>query len=159
MTNAFGRGERINLDEARRKLAKIWFWGAGICAALVILQLILGRFEGFTSEFVAWFTPTIVPTLGLIIGIIGTTALEDDTGRTVNGFFFRTAVGFSVVYFIVLLLTMLLEPIAGSHDMKYFNLANYWLSPIQGLVVAAVGALFNSRKKTDSTVTSSQATS
>jgi hypothetical protein len=155
MTDTFGRGERINLDEARRRLAKIWFWGTGTSASLVILQLIVGRFTGFTSEFVGWFTPTIVPTLALIIGVIGTTALDDDTGRTVKGFFFRTAVGLSVVYFVLLLGTMLLEPIAGTHDMKYFNLANYRLSPVQGLVVAAVGALFNSRKKTGRTPRSS----
>jgi hypothetical protein len=115
-----------------------------------MLQSITGRFQGIAQDIWAWFTPTIVPTLGLIIGVLASTATEDDTGRTVKRFFFRAAVWLSIVYLAILLLTMLLEPIAGSHDMSYYHFANYWLTPIQGLVVAALGALFNSRKKTDS---------
>lgn len=118
--------------------------------ALVILQSILGRFEGYMQEFWGWFTPTIFPTLALIVGVIGGTAVDDDNERrTVKRFFFRCAMVLSIVYFIALVATMLLEPIAGSHDMAYFNVANYWLSPIQGLVVATLGALFNSRKRED----------
>ncbi len=83
------------------------------------------------------------------MGVIGGTVFEDDNEqRTVKRFFFRGAVGLSLVYLLVLLLTMLLEPVAGTQDMKYFNLSSYWLSPIQGLVVAALGALLNSRKRT-----------
>jgi cytochrome bd-type quinol oxidase subunit 2 len=148
MTNGSTQ-DRVDLEQARKSIAKIWYWGAGVSGCLVILQLILGRFEGITAEFIGWFTPTIVPTLGLIIGVISSTASEDDTDRTVKGFFFRTARGLSLVYLVVLFFTMLLEPFAGNHDMKYYNFANYWLAPIQGLVVAALGALFNSRKKTE----------
>lgn len=139
---------RIDLNRARNALAIVWFGGALLAVALVILQSILGRFEGYTQEFWGWFTPTIFPTLALIIGVIGGTALDDDNEqRTVKRFFFRGAMILSVVYFVVLLATMLLEPVAGTHDMEYFNVANYWLSPVQGLVVAALGALFNSRKR------------
>ena len=139
---------RIDLDRARNKLTVVWFGGAAVLVMLVIIQSAIGRFEGFTQEFWAWFTPTIFPTLALIIGVIGSTALEDDAGRTVKRFFFQAALALSAAYLILLLLTMLLEPVAGVHDMKYYNLSNYWLAPIQGVVVAAVGALFNSRKKT-----------
>lgn len=141
--------QRIDLDRARNFLAIIWFAGALISIFLVIVQSILGRFEGITQDFWGWFTPTIFPTLALIIGVIGGTVLDEDTeARTVKRFFFRGAVFLSVVYLVVLLLTLLLEPIAGTHDMQYYNHANYWLSPIQGLVVATLGALFNSRKRT-----------
>jgi hypothetical protein len=140
--------ERVDLERARSLIAKIWFSGGGVCFALVMFQSITGRFAGIGQQIWAWFTPTIVPTLGLIIGVLASTALEDDTDRTVKRFFYHAAVGLSLAYLIVLLLTMLLEPIAGMHDMDYFNFSNYWLAPIQGLVVAALGALFNSRKKT-----------
>ena len=140
---------RADLERARTLLAKIWFGGGGICFALVIFQSIAGRFQGIQQEIWAWFTPTIVPTLSLIIGVLASTAFEDDSGRTVKRFFYHAAIGLSLAYVIILLLTMLLEPIAGSHNMDYFHLSNYWLTPIQGLVVAALGALFNSRKRTD----------
>jgi hypothetical protein len=148
MTKNIGDRQRMDLEQARSSLAKIWFWGAGVSGLLVILQCILGRFEGYTQDFLAWFTPTVAPTLGLIIGVISSTAQDDDSGRTVKKFFFRAAAGLSVAYLIVLMLTMLLEPVAWTHDMKFYNLSSYWLGPIQGLVAAALGALFNSRKKT-----------
>ncbi|MEY2546549.1 MAG: hypothetical protein QOG48_1666 [Verrucomicrobiota bacterium] len=139
---------RIDLDSARNRLLVTWLSGAFAVLILVVIQSIIGRFEGFAQEFWGWFTPTIFPTLGLMLGVIGSTASEDDEGRTVKKFFFLAAVLLSIGYLILLLLTLLLEPLAGTHDMKYYNLANYWLAPIQALVVAAVGALFNSRKKT-----------
>jgi len=149
MSNGSQSDGRVDLDRARRFIAIIWFSGAGLCFALVIFQSIRGRFEGIAQEIWAWFTPTIVPTLALIIGVLASTALEDDSGRTVKKFFYHAAVGLSLAYLIILLLTMLLEPIAGTHNMDYYHFSNYWLTPVQGLVVAALGALFNSRKKTD----------
>jgi hypothetical protein len=115
----------------------------------MILQSIIGRFTGVAQEMWAWFTPTVVPTLSLIIGVLASTASEDDTGRTVKKFFYHASVGISLAYLIVLLLTMLLEPLSGTSNLAYFKFSNFWLSPMQGLVVAALGALFNSRKKTD----------
>ncbi|MEP6604052.1 MAG: hypothetical protein ABJB69_08905 [Spartobacteria bacterium] len=141
--------DRIDLDRARNLLGLLWMIGGGLLVVLVIGQSILGRFDGLAQEFWAWFTPTIFPTLGLIIGVIGSTALEDDSGRTVKRFFFIASVALSILYLVALMGTLLGEPFAGSHDMKYYNQSNYWLSPIQGLAVAAIAALFNSRKKTD----------
>jgi hypothetical protein len=148
MTNGTTQ-HRVDLEQARKVIAQIWFIGGGISFALVIFQSIFGRFQGIVQEIWAWFTPTIVPTLGLIIGVLASTASEDDTGRTVKHFFYHASLWLSVSYLAVLLLTMLLEPLAGSHDLAYYHLSNYWLAPIQGLVVAALGALFNSRKKTE----------
>ena len=149
MSNGSQGNGRIDLESARRFIAIVWFAGAGLCFGLMILQSIIGRFEGVAQEIWSWFTPTIVPTLGLIVGVLASTASEDDSGRTVKKFFYHAAVGLSLAYLSILLLTMLLEPIAGTHNMDYYHFSNYWLTPIQGLVVAALGALFNSRKKTE----------
>ena len=149
MSNGSQNEARIDLDRARRFIAIVWVVGGGLCFGLMIFQSIIGRFAGVTQEMWAWFTPTIVPTLSLIIGVLASTASEDDTGRTVKQFFYHASVGISLAYLIVLLLTMVLEPLAGAHNMAYFKFSNFWLSPMQGLVVAALGALFNSRKKTD----------
>ena len=149
MSNGSPDNSRVDLDRARRVTAIIWFAGGGLCFALMILQSISNRFAGMAQEMWAWFTPTVVPTMGLIIGVLASTASEDDSGRTVKKFFYHAALGLSAAYLIVLLLTMLLEPLAGTHNMAYFKFSNFWLSPMQGLVVASLGALFNSRKKTD----------
>jgi len=149
MSNGSPNADRIELDRARRFIAIVWFTGSGVCFALMIFQSIIGRFTGVAQEMWSWFTPTIVPTLSLIIGVLASTASEDDSGRTVKKFFYHASLGLSLAYLIVLLVTMLLEPLAGLHNMDYFKFSNFWLAPMQGLVVAALGALFNSRKKTD----------
>jgi cytochrome bd-type quinol oxidase subunit 2 len=141
--------DRVELDRARNALALTWFIGGPVIVLLVIAQAIFGRMEGFAQEFFAWFTPMIFPTLGLIGGVVFTTAQEDDSGRTVKRLFYLIALGASVIYLAVLLATLLLEPLAWTHDMAFFSFSSYWLGPIQTIVVAAVGALFNSRKKTD----------
>ena len=95
------------------------------------------------------FAPTIFPTLGLITGVIGAMAMDqDDERRTVKAFSALRGGHFGLLNLFVPLCTMLLEPYAGSHDMRFYNLSNYWLSPLQGLAVAALGVLFHSKKKT-----------
>src|SRR3712207_7439199 len=102
---------RTDLDRARNVVATIWFAGAFAAVCLVIAQSIFGRFTGYTEEFWGWFTPTIFPTLALIVGVIGGTIFDEDSQRrTVKRFFFRGAVALSLVYLAVLLLTLLLEP-------------------------------------------------
>jgi hypothetical protein len=149
MSNNAAPPDRVEVERARKNLLVIWGCGALVILPLVAGQAVFGRFEGFTTEFFGWFNPTIFPTLGLMIGVIASTATEDDSGRTVKTSFFRAAVVLSIAYLVTLLAVLLLEPIAGTHDMKYFNLCSLWLSGIQGLAVLALGALFNSRKKAD----------
>lgn len=149
MARRIGR-ERVDLERARNYLAIIWITGATLTCALAIGQSIMGRLTGFEDAFWGWFGPTIFPTLGLIFGAIGGMALDEEPERrTVKRFFFRLAVGLSIAYLLVLLLTMLAEPIAGSHDMRFFIFSNRWLQPLQALVAIALGTLFASRKKSE----------
>ena len=42
---------------------------------------------------------------------------------------------------------MLLAPFSPMQGMELFTMSNYWLSPVQGLVVAAITVLFTSHER------------
>jgi cytochrome bd-type quinol oxidase subunit 2 len=148
MRNMTGAG-RIPLDRARNDLAKIWLTGAGIVFLLLIIQSILGKYEGQLQEVWSWFVPTMVPTIALMLGVLGASALaEHDEERSVNKAFFGISRSLSFFYLGVLALTLLLQPFSDKPAVQLYTLSNYWLAPIQGIVVAALGVLFTSHEKT-----------
>jgi hypothetical protein len=140
--------ERIPLDSARNSLTVVWFVGAALSFILLTAQSIFGRFEDSLRDVWGWYTPTVFPTSALMLGVIGATALQPGYDkRVVKTFFFKLSRALAVFYLLILLLTMLLEPISPKHGMDLFTESNYYLSPIQGLVVAAITVLFTSHER------------
>jgi hypothetical protein len=134
---------RIPLDEARWELARIWFWGSGALFAIVVVQSILGKYEDSLQDVWSWFVPNVLPTLSLMLGVIGASALAEDADkRRVKRPFFGFAKGLSVAYLGVLAATIVLEPFSATPGIKLYTLSNYWLGPLQGLAAAAIGVVF-----------------
>jgi len=152
--------QTLAINHAQQRLALVWFIGAAVPGFILLLQSLLGKYSDSLQEVWGWFVPTVGPTLGLIIGAIGAAALSDPASakpaeRYVTRFFFRIAFALSGIYLLTLTLTLLLEPFSPSpyKGIKLYNVANYWLAPIQSLVVAAISVLFGSQKKGDSALT------
>lgn len=140
------------LETAQARLAAVWFIGAAIPFVLLVAQSILGRYQDSVSEVWGWFVPSVGPTLGLILGVMGATALIDarkaeSPQREVKRSFFKLAFWLSIAYFLTL--TLLLEPFGSLHGIKLYNVANCWLGPAQTLVVAAITVLFTSQRKSE----------
>src|SRR5947209_6625120 len=92
----------VALEQARNSLSVIWFIGAGFIFFILVLQSILGKYEGTLQEVWAWFVPTVLPTLALMLGVIGASALiEDQDRRRVKKFFFRLSRYLSLFYLFV----------------------------------------------------------
>jgi hypothetical protein len=143
--------QRIPLEQARNSLAKVWFPGAGLTVIIIIVQIILGRYQGSVQEVWAWFQPTVFPTTALILGVMGAVALQPDSDqRTVNRFYFSLSRGLTIFYLLILLLILLLDPFAPVHGMDLFNTVNYFLPAIQSIVVGVITVLFTSQEKTAS---------
>ncbi|HEU4388159.1 MAG TPA: hypothetical protein VFV34_10200 [Blastocatellia bacterium] len=140
--------KRIPLEAARNSLAKIWLIGAGSAFALLIVQSILGKYKGQLQEVYSWFVPTVVPTVSLMLGVLGAGALSDQQEqRTVKLPFFNISKYLSLFYLFVLALTLLLQPFSDLPPVQLYTVSNYWMAPIQGVVVAALGVLFTSQDK------------
>jgi hypothetical protein len=140
--------DRTPLDNARNSLTVVWFVGAALSFILLAAQSIMGKFENSLQDVWGWYTPTVFPTSALILGVIGATALQPGYDkRVVKTFFFKLSRALCAFYLLILLLTMLLAPFSPMQGMELFTMSNYWLSPIQSLVVAAITVLFTSHER------------
>lgn len=147
----------IPLGKARYKLALLWLPGAGIIFGT---QSSLGDiYEGRLTEVWSWALPALLPTISLILSVLGANAIEETDGSNADSpvlkrSFYKIALGLSVFYLLLILATILLQPIAVSNTSKekffavdFLKQSQLWLSPIQGLVISALGVLFFSKKK------------
>jgi general stress protein CsbA len=138
--------ERVPLERARNQLVFVWLIGGGVLFAVLVVQSILGRYGTKVQDAWSWFIPTIVPTISLMIGVLGSAALGNDDQRSVRRTFFGITWWLSVAYLAVLALTVVLQPFSPLEAIQLYQLSNYWLTPIQGVVSAAIGFLFTSQR-------------
>lgn len=96
----------------------------------------------------SWALPSLMPTLTLIVSVLGANALEpQDEGVNVRKGFYRMAIWLSAAYLFLILFTILIEPFTNFDSAELLNLSNLWLGPFQGLVASAVGLLFFTKKR------------
>jgi hypothetical protein len=108
----------------------------------------LGKFGEQVQEAWSWFIPTVVPTLSLMVGVIGEAAMQSQKDvRSVKRNFYVMAFWISVGYLLILSLTILLQPFAPGGAIELYVRSNYWLGPMQGIVAGALGLLFTSQQR------------
>ena len=136
------------LDEARSILFTIWMVGGGLLLVILMLQSVFGRYGAQLQAVWSWFIPTVVPSISLMLGVLGATALAAKSSRpkSVRTSFFRVSCCLSVFYLFILLTTVAVEPFTRIPAVNLYTMSNYWLGPTQGLVVAALGVLFVSKE-------------
>jgi hypothetical protein len=140
----------LSLDAVRARLSAVWLVGTGIVFVLLVVQSLLGRYEDKTQEAWGWLLPTIMPTLGLIVTVLGYTALDPIFSQAVvRRSFFRVAIWLSVMYLLLILLTIGVQPFVArdaNAAVELMRTSQLWLGPFQGLVASALGVLFVSKK-------------
>jgi hypothetical protein len=132
---------RLLLEDARTTLSRIWFIGSGVNFLILLVQSLLGKYGSDTQQVWSWFIPSVVPTLSLVITVLGVGAMGKKENRFVKTQFVDLAKYLSIAYMCVLFLTIVaasLRPPA----IDVLLLSNAWLGPLQGLTVAAIGYLF-----------------
>lgn len=148
----------VSLERARWSLGRLWFIGAGLIAALLIVQSLSGAHEGRVQGVWGWALPNVMPTLSLMIGVFAGAALQEHVesdSMLVRKPFFRLAYSLSVFHLLAVAGTIMAQPFLGSiegadaNPMTLFDMSNLWLGPLQGLVAAVIGALFFSKTSKD----------
>ena|SRR5215475_14860370 len=138
----------IQLDEVRWKLAKLWLIMSTVFALLLIGQSVMNKYAGKVTDVWSWALPTIIPTLSLILTVLGATSnqnnKDDQTG--IKKPFYRAVYWISVFYLSLILGTVLAEPFTPYAPLELLKLSNLWLGPIQGLVASSMAALFFTKK-------------
>lgn len=133
----------VSTRVSKKRLATVWFVAGFVLFLVLVLQSVLGKFGDRTEEAWAWFLPTLMPTLSLIIGVL---VLDASTGpgrdKKVDRFMFRLAFALSAFYLFLVALTLFVQPFTGVPLLVLMQRSNLWLGPFQGLVAAALGAFF-----------------
>src|SRR4051794_3668371 len=106
------RSERLRLDVARNRLSVAWFSGAGITFVLLMFQSLAGKYGSDTQQVWSWYVPSTVPTLSLILSVLGAAAIEEPHAskpgrRYVSAAFFRLAMWLTGAYLLVLFATVI----------------------------------------------------
>jgi hypothetical protein len=138
---------RISMDVSQKRLATLWFIGAGFLFFLLLLQTLRGVYGDKAGEAWSWLLPTFMPTLLLIVGaIVNKARLQNAQDVTVDRFMYVISFYLSIAYFIAVILTFFLSQFSAQSPLTQLKLSNLYLTPIQGLVSLALGAFFVSQK-------------
>jgi hypothetical protein len=143
----------ITLSRSRVLLTIIWAIGFIIPMLILATQTIFGTvYHGKEAEAWNWFTPNIVPTIGLIVATLASTAFETGEGeKPVSGAFFIVTVAVSVLYVALFILIFLLAPLVDSPPLETFKRSSLFLGIIQGVVTTCLGVFFIKNAKPDKT--------
>jgi len=115
---------------------------------LIIGQSVMGKYQNKVQEVWGWVLPTILPSLSLILSVLGASALANELETVrVKRSFFRIAYSLSVVYLFLVVMTIVIEPLTTFESLELLRLSNLWLAPLQGLVTLALGVLFFTKAK------------
>ena len=141
--------DMLSLDAVRSRLAMLWLTLGCLIFLIVVMQSLLGSFGSDTQNAWGWLLPTIMPTLGMIISVLGYTAVDPNTSTSVvRKSFFWVAFFLSGVYLLLILITILIHPfVTAVNAIELMHTSNLWLGPFQGLVASALGVLFVSKQK------------
>ena len=141
--------EMLSLDNVRSRLAYLWLGLGSAIFLIVVVQSLLGKYDPNTQNAWGWLLPTVMPTLGMIITVLGYTALDPNASNSeVRKSFFWIAFYLSAIYLVLVSITILIQPLVpGVDPIQLMHTSNLWLGPFQGLVASALGVLFVSKQK------------
>ena len=143
----------VPLDSARNRLASLWLGAAGLIFLILVIQSLLLVYGSFVQEVWGWILPTVMPTLGMIVTVLGYTALDPRSGEAVvRKSFLTVAFWLSFTYLLLIIVTVLIQPFSAANPVDLMRMSNLWLGPFQGVVASALGVLFVSKRQREPSV-------
>lgn len=142
--------DRLILFQCQKRLLITWL--IGLIPAILIMSIrgLSGTFENKDQDIWGLFIPMFLPTLTLMIGSYAKTAFVDRSdSMTVDKFFFKISLGCSIFYISLLTMVIIYQPFIDSPALESFSRATIFLSVIQGITSACLGAFFTSQKNAE----------
>lgn len=136
---------------AKWRLATLWLSGSGVIALILVGQSLAGYYEPRSGDAWAWFLPTVMPTLSLIVAVLAADyrapSAPDTQGHVVEPKMLRLGIALSSLYLLLVALSILVQPfLSETAPLVLMQRSNLWLGPFQGLVAAVLGVFFQSRR-------------
>lgn len=141
----------MNLESARNRLAVLWVIMVTVVFVLTAWRTMANRFGGYDQQVWSWLLPHLLPTLSLVLGALGAGALHASKNRrNVSRTFYRVTMSLSSFYILGVWLVLASVFEWGSNSQQepdhLLGVSNYFLGPIQGVVVGTVGIFYQSEK-------------
>ena len=134
---------QMSVTQCKKRLSTLWFVGSAIVFSIILFQTFFGHYSDKAQEAWSWFLPTVLPTLSLMIGVFVTEALWGRyTEKHIDSFIFKLSFYLSIFYFVIVFLTVMMQPVVTNAAIGFLKQSNLWLAPIQGLAAASIGAFF-----------------
>lgn len=147
---------KVPIDQCKKSLAGLWGGASVVFFLLTLYETQVGPLSFQQQQAWGWMFQNLLPTLSLIVGVLGADATKPDSGtRTVDRFFFRIALGTSAFYLVTMMLTFVLSAVSYFNEVGGNNAwdpieamrnSTVYLGPLQGLTAAALGVLFTKQE-------------
>jgi hypothetical protein len=137
----------IQLLSARKQLAVLWLLAAAPLTVILIVQTGSGKYGEQPGRAWAWFVPTVIPTLTLVLATLGSHAFQHpDRKVKVDRFFFRLTVGVSAFYLLAVAAVLLGQPFVNGTPLDWFERSSLFLGPLQGITAGVMAIFFESSR-------------
>lgn len=139
----------MTLTRSKWLFASVWLGGAGLVFMILVVQSLVGRYGSQSEDAWAWFLPTVMPTLSLIIGVLVSDFRSAKPDRqplpvSARGLLWL-GVGLSVFYLLLVAVTILAQPfLQDVSPIELMHRSNLWLGPLQGVTAGVLAAFFRS---------------
>jgi hypothetical protein len=146
---------QVPIQQCKKSLAVLWGGAFVVFFFLMLYETQAGPLWDQQQAAWGWMFQNLLPTLSLIVAVLGADAAKPDTSTgTVDRFFFRTALGISVIYLVTMMLTFVMSAISFFHTggdtgwkpLEAMQNSTFYLGPLQGLSAAALGVFFTKEK-------------
>lgn len=134
----------ISISKCKKILTLVWMIGFLIPFLLLGYQTLFGSYyQGKEAEAWGWFSPIILPTIGLIVGVLVADAMNPNPeDKFVSRSFFWVTLILSLMYLVLVNSVFFLGARLDTPPLELFKKSNLVLGPLQGLVTATIGVFF-----------------
>ena len=145
---------RIPLEKARNVLFLIWLISFLVCFIILMVQTLAGTYqvttesglENQTNKVWSWFIPLTIPTLSLMIGVMGVSSLKTEKQGTIKKNFFQFAKWLSLFYLVIVVAVILSWPFLNyENPIDVYSISSFFITPLQGIIIALIGYLFTAK--------------
>lgn len=128
---------------AKKRLALVWFAGA---AVLFLFVFGLSLNSPSAGAVWAWFLPTVMPNLSLIVGVwVADTRAGGVPDQPTDPFMYWITAGLSGFYLLLIAGLFLLHPYSAQGLTGWLQSSQLWLAAVQSLASLAMGAFYVTR--------------
>lgn len=132
----------IDFHAARDRLGLLWLSFFVLLFLLFVLQTFGQRFGSREEQAWAWFLPSILPTVSLILAVYAREAFDRRSRRRIRKGPFYIAFAVSLLYLLILAAVIVVPAFWGRPFFEFIGATAYFLGPLQGLAAGILGVFF-----------------